>query len=338
MADAALGVRLEPNASTHLRSRTGHVTTIRTNSLGFRGDDWSPALTNGVVPGRVLLLGDSQVFGYGVDEHEALAAQLQAALGPGFEVLSAATPSWGPPELASILRELAPTYRPDLVVFVANVANDWSEVRVANTLRTTARDGWARTVIAGEDDSFTNFPGRRFLLGESHLVYAVRSLFRGAELGDGALATSAARLVKDLPYLSRPERGFRSRLTPTVLDMAATCAPIGCRVITLGLPIDVQVHPSEWTKYGEQPIDVGGTYRLLGTLLAELREHQLAVLDLLPALRAASPGAFQHDDYHLSAAGHAAIAKALAPMIRGERAAFEVRLQPSAGPGAEGLQ
>jgi len=320
LEDAALGVRLEPSASTHLRSRTGNVTSVRTNRLGFRGDEWRPA-AGGVVRGRVLLLGDSQVFGYGVEEDEALAAQLQAELGPSFEVLSAATPSWGPPELATVLAELAPIYRPEIVVFVANVANDWSEVKVPNRLRTTARDGWARTVIANQDDTVSDFPGRRFLLGKSHLVYALRTLLRGApDAAEAALATSATRLVKDLPWLAQPDGENRSRLTRVVLRMADTCKPLGCTLVTAGLPLDVQVHPSEWQKYrGEIPIDVGGTYRLLGTLLAELHQHGLAVLDLLPALRATSPGAFQVDDYHLSARGHAAIAHALAPTLRERR-------------------
>ncbi|MCC6621568.1 MAG: hypothetical protein IT385_09965 [Deltaproteobacteria bacterium] len=319
--DAVYGVRLEPDASTNLRSRTGRVTSIRTNARGFRGPDRAPA-RGAVVPGRVMLLGDSQVMGYGVEEGDALAARLEAELGPGHEVIDAATPTWGPPEYARVTAELVPELRPEVVVFVANVANDWNEARVDNRLRTTARDGWARANIA-TDEPPTDFPGRRFLLGRSHLVYAVRALFRSSSDHGSEVAMSPARVAADLPWLMRAEPPHRSRLTPALIEVRDTCARWGCRVVVVGLPIDVQVHPAEWDKYrvpgvtpDGPPPDVGGTYRLIGQLMADARDLGLAHLDLLPPLRAASPGAFQVDDYHLSPAGHLAFARALAPIVK----------------------
>src|SRR6185436_14301576 len=97
------------------------ITEIDTNALGFRGPTWKPLKTGP----RVLLLGDSQMLGYGVDEAEATAARLSSLA--GVEVLDAAVPSWGPIEYALAVDDLAPTYRPDVVVFVANLANDWVE-------------------------------------------------------------------------------------------------------------------------------------------------------------------------------------------------------------------
>lgn len=320
MEDATYGVRLEPDASTHLSSRTGHVTEIRTNALGFRGDDWTSAATaNHAVPGRVLLLGDSQVMGYGVEVEEGLAARLQSALGPGHEVLNAATPTWGPREYADILAELAPEYRPEFVIFVANVANDWFETRLPNRQRTTARDGWARVKLPS-DEPASDFPGRRFLLGKSHLVYAVRALFASgasARAGAGAspLAASATRLVRDLPWLIAPEGPFRSRVAPFVRQARDTCARLGCEVIVVTLPLDVQVDAREWHKYDERPVDLDVTKSLATALLHDARDAHLVTLDLLPVLRAASPGAFQADDYHLSPAGHDAFARALAPLL-----------------------
>jgi len=323
MEDTIYGVRLEPDASTHLRSRTGRVTAIRTNARGFRGPDRAPAdpARTGPVPGRVLLLGDSQVFGYGVEEADALAARLEAELGPGHEVVDASTPTWGPPEYVRITAELVPELRPAVVVLVANVANDWAEARVDNRLRTTARDGWARARIEG-DEPAVDFPGRRFLLGKSHLVYAVRALFRASTSEASEVAMSPARVAADLPWLMRAEPPHRSRLTPAAREVAATCARWGCRVVVVGLPIDVVVHAGEWDKYelpgverGPRP-DVAPTHRLVDQLMADARDLGLPAIDLLPALREASPGAFQVDDYHLSPVGHLAFARALAPIVK----------------------
>ena len=112
---------------------------VRTNALGFRGPAWDEAETAGRA---VLLLGDSQMFGYGVDEADALAARLSERLQR--PVLNAAVPTWGPTEYARAAEDLVPRYRPAHVVFVANLANDWVEAHVPNTRRMTARDGWAR--------------------------------------------------------------------------------------------------------------------------------------------------------------------------------------------------
>ena len=52
-------------------------------------------------------------------------------------------------------------------------------------------------------------------------------------------------------------------------------------------------------------------HALVDSLVLDLRAHQVAWVDLLPALQAASPGAFLADDYHLSPSGHAVVAQSL---------------------------
>jgi lysophospholipase L1-like esterase len=319
VADSDYGVRLAPHSATRTVSRDGHVTAIAINAQGFRGPDWTPAAVPldapaAVVPGRVMLLGDSQIFSYGVDEPDGLAAALTRALPPGAEVLNAAVPTWGPPESVRALEALAPTYRPETVVFAANLANDWTEVRVPNARRTTARDGFAAYRLHGAPEA-ADFPGRAWLFGRSHLFVAVRRLFAAATERPPETAAAARRLLADLPQLSRPDGPHRSRMTAPLLAAAATCQRLGCRVVLLALPLDLQVHPSEWAKYRTAPFDLRPTEVLLDQLLADAARHGIAAVDLRPTLRAASPGAFLPDDYHLSAAGHAAVARALAPAI-----------------------
>lgn len=313
-ADPAYGVRLEADADTSLRSREGRVTDIETNTLGFRGDDWAPAPTDAVVPGRVLLLGDSQVFGYGVDVADAMAARLEAELGPGAEVLNAATPTWGPQEYVQAVADLAPDYRPEAVVFVANVANDWFDAAVANRRRTTARDGWAHFVRPG-DEPPADFPGRRWLMGRSHLAYAVRAVLADRSGLPPVAMTGAGRLLEQLEVIAAPRDGHRSRITRHLLAAREVCRTHGCRVVLAVLPLDVQAHPSEWAKYGDPPQDVTSVRRLAADLVADAVEHRVFAADLLPPLVAASPGAFLPDDYHLSPAGHAAVARTLARLL-----------------------
>lgn len=316
-ADARYGVRLQPGTSTRVRSRDGRLTDITTNALGFRGPEW-PAADDG--RHRILVLGDSQMFGYGVAWADAFPAQLERALGGGAVVMDAAVPSWGPGESVLALRDLGPAYRPRTVLFVANAANDWFE-SVPNRDRTTARDGWAAR--PGEPAPAW-FPLRGWLLGRSHLVLAVRQLAH--HIGDAELppVDPVLALVRELPELRAVPAPYRSRLTPALEEAVKACRPLGCAVMVLLLPRDAQVDAREWAKYGEAPQDLSATEALLRDLAADAGARGIPAVDLLPVLRAAEPGAFLPDDYHLSARGHAAIAAAVAAKLSSPLAA-EVR-------------
>jgi hypothetical protein len=322
--DPTYGVKLRPDSTTRVRSREGRISSVSTNSLGFRGPEWTPAVTGaGSGRRRVMLLGDSQVFGFGVAYEDSLGPQLAAKLGG--EVLNAAVPSWGPAEYERVLTDLAPVYLPDVVVYVGNLANDWFEVAMPNSRRTTARDGWAIRWAEG-DEKPSWFPGREFLFGSSHLVLGIRELleYRRQIGGAGMPAETSMLLRRDLAQLSQPVDGHRSRLTSSLLRVVDTCRRIGCTVVAAALPIDVQVDAREWRKYRGAPIDLQATERLLNDWVADAIEAGVPGVSLLPALRAASPGAFQPDDYHLSGRGHLAVAEAIARVVLDQHRSAEV--------------
>jgi hypothetical protein len=315
VSDERFGVLLEPGAETRTRSREGHVTRVAVNRAGFRGPAWRAAPDEAPVPGRVMIVGDSQVFGYGVAWEESLAAVMT---GRGVEALAAAVPSWGPPEYVRAIEALAPVYRPSHVVFVANAANDWSEVGVPNARRTTARDGWLVQRTEAVEDAPVGFPGRRLLMQRSHLILLGRRL--AAHARDGALpvADAATRLLREA---ARPAVGpHRSRMTPALLAAERACRPLGCRVVAAALPLDVQVHPGEWAKYRGGARSLEAARPLLDDFVADAREAGIPAVDLLDALAEASPGAFLPDDYHLSPKGHRAVARALAPLLEASAA------------------
>jgi hypothetical protein len=307
--DEAFGVRLCPNDQTRVRTFGGRTTSVRTNERGFRGGSWERAP-------RVLLLGDSQMFGLHVEESRATSALLSRALDA--EVWNAAVPSWGPTEYVLAIEALTHGEVAD-VVFVANVANDWAEVDTPNTRRTTARDGWAVAAHpALRDRGGASFPGRAWLFGRSHLVYAARLVTDRAVGPAAPRAEPVDRLVDRLDELrARGRDGFRSRMTRHVVAARDACARLGCRLSLAVLPLDVQVYAGEWAKYRTDPRDLRATEVLAEDLLADARELGVPAIDLLPPLRRASPGAFLSDDYHLSARGHRAVARAIAAMLDG---------------------
>src|SRR5262249_41385095 len=143
------------------------VTSIRINREGLRGADPPPP-----GEGEVLVVGDSQVFGLGVEEDETASAELSRLLG-GRTVIDAGVPTYGPPEYNAVVPELLARRHARTVVYVLNLANDLFEASHPNRERHSVWDGWAvRKETAPE--TITSFPGRDILFRRSHLVYAVR--------------------------------------------------------------------------------------------------------------------------------------------------------------------
>jgi hypothetical protein len=168
--DAELGVRLQPGATERLAAGKNPLHSVRINAQGYRGADW-PA------PGddEILVLGDSQVFGLGVEEGETASAVL-GSLVPGATVLNAGVPTYGPPEYARVAAEVLGQRHPKAIVVVVNLANDLFEAGHPNRERHAVWDGWA-VRAASKPAQVTPFPGRDFLYRRSHAFFAARAFW-----------------------------------------------------------------------------------------------------------------------------------------------------------------
>lgn len=185
VADSALGVRLEPNASEQIAFGGNPVTSLRTNSRGFRGADW-PAPG----PNEILVVGDSQVFGLGVEEGETFSAQLAQATGR--TVINAGVPTYGPAEYKAMIAELIDLRKPTTVVLTLNMVNDLFEEHRPNAERHAVWDGWAVRKENAPTET-TDFPFRSWLYRRSHLVFAVRKwMHDGDPVGDAGLGSEGS--------------------------------------------------------------------------------------------------------------------------------------------------
>lgn len=177
MPDAELGVRLEPGASMHFKLRENPRTTIHVNSRGYRGGEWAAAGDN-----EVIVVGDSQVFGLGVEDDATFSAGL--ARHAGRSVINAGVPTYGPMEYMAVARELLIERKAKTVVVTLNYVNDPFELGRPNKDRHAVWDGWAvRSETAPA--STTWFPGRHWLYSQSHLVFALRKWLLGPDAAQG---------------------------------------------------------------------------------------------------------------------------------------------------------
>jgi hypothetical protein len=173
MADPEFGVRLAPGTSENISFGGNPVTSVRINSDGYRGPDLPP-------PGNdeVLVVGDSQVFGLGVEEDQTFAHGLAAKLGK--TVVNAGVPTYGPQEYRAVIAEQLAKRHPKTVILTINLVNDLFEAAHPNNQRHTVWDGWAvRKELAPTSTMW--FPGRDFVYRRSHLFFNLRKWWHAAD-------------------------------------------------------------------------------------------------------------------------------------------------------------
>ncbi|HEU4732672.1 MAG TPA: hypothetical protein VFT22_32475 [Kofleriaceae bacterium] len=165
VADPELGVRLMPGETENIAFGGNPITHVRINRDGYRGDELPPGGDD------ILVVGDSQVFGLGVEEDQTFSAVLGKTTGK--RVMNGGVPTYGPAEYRAVIAEQLARRHPRTVVLTINLVNDLFEAQHLDKDRHAVWDGWAvRKETA--PDSITRFPGRDFLYRRSHLFFALR--------------------------------------------------------------------------------------------------------------------------------------------------------------------
>ena len=119
--DSEIVYELIPNVSTIFKHQELHV-----NAAGFRGPECSPSKPPRTV--RILGIGDSVMFGWGVAEDKTYLALLAARLNVRYpevnwEVVNTAVPGYNTAMEAAVLESKGLAYDPDIVI-VGYVPND----------------------------------------------------------------------------------------------------------------------------------------------------------------------------------------------------------------------
>jgi lysophospholipase L1-like esterase len=122
--DSAAGYVFRPEYDGRLSSLEFDQ-TFHTNAQGLRGPDLGPKALGEF---RLVVLGDSIVFGAQVSDEQVLTAQLETLLHergyPRVRVINVAVPGWGTLNEAGYLAANASWIQPDLVVLAVFVGNN----------------------------------------------------------------------------------------------------------------------------------------------------------------------------------------------------------------------
>lgn len=318
--DAELGWKLRPGA----RERWVGV-DVEINAKGLRGPEIAWERTPGAA--RVVWLGDSVTFGYGLPRHDQaypyVVARLAEGRGVPIETVNAAVDGYSPWQQAAWLEREGFRYAPDLVV-VGFVLNDVTEKL------TLARFG-------GSDEGVqlaatATWADRVF--GPSALVHYVRRLGARLRFGADTRAGALAQEVLAVESLARePDAPAVQRAWEITLDelrrLVAACRERKTPVALIAFPFTFQF---------EDPAALSAPQRLLARFAAE---QGVPFLDLLPPLAervaagAATPEDLFLDVDHPSVRGSEEMAELVLAFLEREGLLARLREASRAGDAPE---
>jgi hypothetical protein len=120
--DKLLGWKNIPNWSATTRGRPLNI-----NSRGLRDREYPYAKPAGTQ--RILVLGDSFTWGYGVGDSEIFTEVLEAKLASErlpWEVINTGVSGWGTDQELLFLKSEGHKYSPDIVILALYLGNDWA--------------------------------------------------------------------------------------------------------------------------------------------------------------------------------------------------------------------
>jgi hypothetical protein len=283
VADARAGYRLTPGFSGRLE-REGYVTDFSINAVGLRGDEIGPKTKP-----RVLALGDSMTWGWGVPQGEewihAVGREVTRLGGPEVQSLNGGVNGYGTANELARLEELGPEVSPDLVL-LGFFPNDYADNLLGATDAYTVRDGYLFDLASEE------WFHEHWLARHSHLWRLWAAAWETYRVNKGGVPS--ARLGR-LMRAEELQQGMELS-SEYILRMATVTRSLGARFAVVWLP------PVAYTLAGRRPRDI--------PLQAELQRRVTAAgilsLDLLPTLTAepAREGLYLPRDGHFSARGH----------------------------------
>lgn len=316
MKDDELGWRLRPNAS----DKWGGV-PVRINSKGVRGPE-IPHEKGGEAY-RILYLGDSITFGFGIEADEGtypyrVEAHLESDVGIEVETINAGVGGYSPWQELIYLKREGLRYSPDLVV-LGFYLNDVTEKFSLPQFGGTGGSYQLNHAYSSAVDRWLSWSG-----GWAALKRVSAHFTLGPNLQQGAREVQALHVER---LLTEPDEPFIRKAWEITLGnmekIVSVCRENNLDLLLIIFPDTIQVEAPE---LGEEPQEI----------LAEFAQvHSLPCLDLLPELRRAVEEGeplerLYRDSNHPTAAGADWVAQRAAAHIR------DVFLEDAGGPENKG--
>lgn len=325
--DPALGIRLRPGFRGEHRTHEFRV-PIAINSLGLRERELD--LSAGGATRRILFLGDSMTYGFGVRAEETYARKLEDHLNPKWPVqtVNAAAPSYGTRHEERLAQRLLPVIEPDLVLVNFFFANDLSDNLTASM---TERGGAVLSPYFGSVVDSSKL--KTFALENSDLLtFAILNWMKwrdGLQLplppttppNDPVAIIESAEGLNWLNRNPPAESEAAWQLTAQHLQSIHESAQaVGAKLALVNLPLQYQIDPKLWERVRNRHQLNDGDYdsRAVHSQLAKIAQQlDVPCLDLgLVLAEHPEPGELYFPiNKHFSPRGHEIVAAALAEFV-----------------------
>lgn len=207
--DPVLGLAHKPGFAAEYRGITYEI-----NRLGVRGPELSYARTPG--KRRLLVLGDSLVWGFGVAQGETVCDALSDFL-PGAEVVNLGVAGYGTGQELMLLQHEGLRYEPDHVVLVFTLANDIEDSFFPDSAASYPANLFYLEGGALRIDRFETTRIERLGLWLAHHSYLVNYLARSVREGQHP---DAGQRTSEASAIGRANRMRLEMLTPDLADYA----------------------------------------------------------------------------------------------------------------------
>jgi len=290
---------------------------VRINSMGLRGDEIAvPKSPNSI---RVLAVGDSITFGYGVPVEQTYSKVLEKQLnetareGIRYEVLNAGTLGGSLGDYLHFLNQKAEVLQPDVVI-IGLTLNDILVYSEAGDVSEAGAE-WH-----GDHQPLAR-RASQFLLRHSQLYMLCYSRMKASLYALGAIdmnkvqGSNYVALAPPSRYQAEAWQSSEAMLSRIV----AFCREHGYRLVVVVFPMQMQISPAELQFYREKYHLQLGDGALSGEPQQRLRQYAamagITLVDALPAFRKydarelfLSNKMIPSDPTHPSAKGHQIIA------------------------------
>jgi len=315
LRDETLGWRLNPGFMVEHRLYGGQCTIIRTNSRGFRDKEHESLPAQGIP--RVLVIGDSFAFGYGVNNGEIFTAHLQALL-PKTEIINMSVTAYNIWQEHLLLKEEGLALKPDLVL-VAFCQNDVMKPGVPvldfgrSSTDTSPEKTWKNYLA--ENSYFADFI-RNAIAGNKPLTHllirlGIKDSLSGFESLDTNLRTA---LIDYPPALTR----YWEESMAELVSIHETCLAASAGLLVAAIPprqfVDHNafIETLNYVDYESSDFDLDKPVKALE---AFLKQAGIDFVNPCPVFKRSAVPLYVEYDMHFNPEGHKLFAEAIAASV-----------------------
>ena len=310
--DPYIGFLYPPNTSDEISHGDFHF-SYTTDEKGFRNSGAWPKSAD------IVAVGDSMVFGYGVENDQGWLALLSAKY-PDKRIVNLGLIGASPQQYSRVYETFGDPLKPKLLLYCLFPGNDIDDAR--------RFDDWLKAGSPGNYDVWRFFEGQtpesttglRYLLGKSYLVAFLRETLnnisvseelRGKtfELADGNRVRLIPSLVAQTTERGQPGKPAYELVMNAIEQTQALTAKSDTQLLVLLIPTKEEIYLPVFGEPSPDPI---------GPFAAALEERGIAHLDMTPYFQERAKQGKQlyfELDGHPNAAGYQLMADAVSAYL-----------------------